>query len=173
MMMAMRIIRVLLVAALAAWVTAGCEFSSVENLGDVSLNDLQGIQAAPPAPAPGDDDGDDGGSPSPPISGGEGIGPVGGGGGFLWKPVSESTGRLVVLLPPQYTGRVSSQHVADSGGTVMDQGLFTGIYNGGREHFRYSKPGAGYGNNVYAVAVLKDGNTVSWLVPVGSQRTQY
>lgn len=103
----------------------------------------------------------------------EGLGNTGEGGGFLWKPVSESTRKLVVLLPPQYTGRVSSQYVTDGGGTLLDQGAYGGVHNGGREHFRYPKPGAAYGNGVYAVAELKDGTTVNWLIPVGSQRTQY
>lgn len=40
--------------------------------------------------------------PSPGSSGGGGLG------GFVWKPISESDGNLVVLLPNSYRGRVNS-----------------------------------------------------------------
>ena len=174
MMMAMRITRVLLGAGLAAFLAAGCEFSTVENLGDVSLNELQGIQATPVTPDSGNtDDSDDGDTPSQPITGGEGIGPVGEGGGFLWKPVSDSSGKLVVLLPPQYTGQVSAQYVASPDGTPIEQGSFSAVGNGGREHFRYSKPGGGYPNGSHAVANLKAGGAVHWTVPNTSARTSY
>jgi hypothetical protein len=103
---------------------------------------------------------------------GDGIGNTGEGGGFLWKPVS-GYGKLVILTPPQYTGRVSGVYVANANGDMMEQGFFSAVANGGREHFRFSKPGGAYGNDVYAVAELKDGKSVNWHIPFGSQRTQY
>ena len=87
-----------------------------------------------------------------------------GGGGFLWKPVSDSNGNLVVLLPSQYNGKVSSVSVNG------EKGSFSGIANGNRSHWRFSKPGAAYGSNARVVAATSGGN-VSWTVPNGGART--
>lgn len=104
---------------------------------------------------------------------GDGLGNTGEGGGFLWKPVADHGGRLVVLTPPQYTGRVAGVFVANANGDRVEQGFFSSIGNGGREHYRFTRQGGAYGNNIFAVADLKDGTTVSWHIPVGAQRTQY
>jgi hypothetical protein len=80
---------------------------------------------------------------------------------------------LVVLLPPQYTGRVSGQYVASPSGTPIETGSFSAVGNGGREHFRYSKPGGSYGNGCLAVANLKAGGAVHWPIPNASARTTY
>lgn len=104
---------------------------------------------------------------------GDGLGNTGEGGGFLWKPVSDHGHKLVVLTPPQYTGRVAGVFVANANGERVEQGYFSSVGNGGREHFRFTQQGGAYGNNIYAVADLKDGSTVSWHIPVGAQRTQY
>lgn len=85
-------------------------------------------------------------------------------GGFLWKPVSDSNGKLVVLLPSRYNGKVSSVTVNG------EKGSFSGIANGNRTHWRFSKPGAGYGSNVRVVAATSSGN-VTWTVPNGGRRT--
>ena len=82
-------------------------------------------------------------------------------------------GILVILTPPQYTGRVAGVFVANGNGDRVEQGLFGGVHNGGREHFRFTRPGGAYGNDLFAVADLKDGATVSWHIPVGARRTQY
>ena len=95
--------------------------------------------------------------PSTPVS-------TGGGGGFLWKPVSDSNGNLVVLLPSQYNGKVSSVSVNG------ERGSFSGIANGNRTHWRFSKPGAAYGSNARVVATTSGGN-VSWTVPNTGART--
>lgn len=174
MKMALRIPRVLPLAALVAILAAGCEFTTVENLGDVTLNELQGIQPPPTTPdSDADGDSDGGGTTSPPITGGEGIGPVGQSGGFLWKPISESNGKLVVLLPPQYTGQVSGQYVASPDGSPLDSGNYGGVHNGGREHYRYSKPGGSFPGGSHAVAMLKAGGSVHWTIPNTASRTSY
>ena len=89
---------------------------------------------------------------------------TGGTGGFRWKPVSDSNGNLVVLLPSQYNGKVSSVSVNG------ERGSFSGIANGNRTHWRFSKPGAAYGSNARVVATTSGGN-VSWTVPNGGSRT--
>lgn len=108
-----------------------------------------------------------------PAASGE-LGVTGEGGGFLWKPISESSGTLMVILPPQYTGGIGTVFVASRDGTVLEVGNFVGIYNGGRAHYRFSSPGSAYGSSVYAVADLADGITTHhWYVPNGGTRTEY
>jgi hypothetical protein len=96
---------------------------------------------------------------------------AGGGSGFLWKPASEGDGKLVVLLPSSLTGKVNGCSLSYSGGS--ENGRNVGVHNGNREHFRFSKPGAGYGQNIRVTASLKDGTTQSWTVPNGASRTTF
>jgi hypothetical protein len=101
------------------------------------------------------------------------LGVTGAGGGFLWKPVAESNGKLVVLLPSQYTGSISTCFIASPSGSVIEQGSYGGVHNGGRVHFRFSQSGSYYGSGIYVVADLEDGTTVNWYIPDGGSRTEY
>jgi hypothetical protein len=97
-------------------------------------------------------------------------------GGFLWKPVSEGDGRLVVLFPTDISPTVVSGEVHNSfpprSSTLLEAGNFAyRSANGGRAHFRFSKSGGGYGNNVYAVAIMPDGRRIGFLIPNGGART--
>lgn len=91
-------------------------------------------------------------------------------GGFLWKPVSDGNGKLVVLLPQALTGRVDGVIVQDSNGRVLEKGDYANVANGGREHFRFDKPGAAYGENIIVEVQLKDGSTKRFQVPNGANR---
>lgn len=102
-----------------------------------------------------------------------GLGVTGAGGGFLWKPASESSGNLVVLLPEQYTGGISTVFIARPNGTVVEAGSYRGNYNGNRAHYDFSSPGAAYGTDIYVVADLEDGTTVHWYIANGASRTEY
>jgi hypothetical protein len=89
--------------------------------------------------------------------------------GFLWKPVSENDGKLVVLLPQSITGKVKSASLYSSlppnSETLIENGRFTGdTHNGGRSHFRFSKAGKEYPHQVFVVAELKDGSYTSFAV---------
>ena len=94
--------------------------------------------------------------------------------GFLWKPRSESNGRLVVLLPRQFTGRVTSGNIHTSenanDGNLVEAGIFAGdTHNGNRAHFRFENSGATYGQ-VWFVATLADGSRRAWFIENGAQR---
>jgi hypothetical protein len=97
-------------------------------------------------------------------------------GGFLWKPVSDGDGRLVILFPTDISPTVVSGEV-HSGfppkqSTLLEAGNFAyRSANGGRAHFRFSKSGGAYGNNVYAVAIMPDGKRIGFLVANGAART--
>lgn len=90
-------------------------------------------------------------------------------GGFVWKPVSESDGNAVVLLPPAYAGRATSCTIVRGGATV-EGGRFVGNTNGNRPTFRFRQPGAGYGTNLSVVARFSDGTSRSWAIPSGGSR---
>jgi hypothetical protein len=86
--------------------------------------------------------------------------------GFLWKPQSDSDGRLVVLLPPSLTSAVNSVRLKSSrGDTELDNGRYGGIGNGGRLHFRFGKSGASYPDGTIVEVLFTDGSKLR--VPIG------
>ncbi|MFO0416557.1 MAG: hypothetical protein ACK5Y6_04650 [Pseudomonadota bacterium] len=94
------------------------------------------------------------------------------GAGFLFKPVSDSDGKLAVLLPPQYAGLISSVDIFNSNGDKVETGRYTGNGNGGRDHFRFSKPGGQYSDNLNVVVTLATGEVLRYLIQETSQRTE-
>ena len=102
-------------------------------------------------------------------------GAAGGTSGFVWKPVSESDGKLVVLLPPSFRGNVAQAEIHSelppSDETRIEEGRFTGdTHNGNRPHFRFSKPGSGYGSGLYLVAYDQNGEYQHWEIENGGSR---
>ncbi len=99
---------------------------------------------------------------------------VDGAGGFLFKPESDSNGNLVVLLPAQLAGKVIDVVLKDEAGTELDKGVSTGMANpdavGDREHFRFSKPGASYGQNLTVEVAMQDGSIKTYKIPNPSER---
>lgn len=94
---------------------------------------------------------------------------------FLWKPVSDSDGKLVVLLPADLAGQVQSVGVFStlppSSRTRLAEGRYTGnTENGNRLHYRFSKSGASFPNGSFLVATLSSGKTVSYKIPHTSAR---
>jgi len=65
-----------------------------------------------------------------------------GGGGALWKPVSESTGTVVVLMPSSYQS--ASVQVLDANGNEVASVIRTGCcdHNGNRMHWWWSRSAA-------------------------------
>lgn len=95
--------------------------------------------------------------------------------GFLWKPVSESDGKLVVLLPQSLTGKIKSASVYSSlppqANNLIESGRFAGDdKNENRAHFRFAKPGSSYPDNAYVVAQLHDGTYASFQIKDSSSR---
>lgn len=95
----------------------------------------------------------------------------GGSGPFLYKPTSDSDGKLVVLSPSSFADQVESARITKDG-QVLDEGRWGGIGNGNRAHFRFSKPGSSYPDNLTVEFILKDGTKKSYEVKDSSQRTE-
>jgi hypothetical protein len=94
------------------------------------------------------------------------------GDGFLWKPVSETTGKLVTLFPPEMTGQIESVVLRDANGQVIEQGDYASVANGGREHFRFAQAGGAYPPGVTVEVQLKDGSTKNYEIPKPSMRVE-
>jgi hypothetical protein len=95
-----------------------------------------------------------------------------GSGGFLFKPISDSDGKLAVLLPSIYAGVAQSMRLLSPGGEVIETGRYGGNGNGNREHFRFSQPGQNYPAGVIVEATLTTGETVRYTISNPNQRTE-
>lgn len=94
--------------------------------------------------------------------------------GFLWKDISESDGKLVVLLPAnmQNVMRVEIRRTFAVGSEVIELGRYTGIHNGGRRHYRFQLPGYWYPVNCWLVATLNNSDAVAWLIETPGARVE-
>jgi hypothetical protein len=84
-----------------------------------------------------------------------GIGGVDGSGGFLWKPMSESDGNLVILFPSKFDKKFLDVLVEDLDGNV-ESGAFAGFTNPDRQTWRFSKNGAEYTGVVRADLITQE-----------------
>jgi hypothetical protein len=85
-----------------------------------------------------------------------------GSGQFLWKPTSDKDGKLAVLMPPKLTGKIKNVVILSPDKTkVLAKGTYSGVGNGDREHFRFSKAGEQYPDKSIVMVTLKDGSTQS------------
>lgn len=146
----------------ATLITTGCDLSS--DSANSLVDDIQAEANAQEASS--ESNSSSSSSSTPTTSGAVSVGA----GGFLWKPVSESTGNLVILLPSSTRGR--TQQVATISGAFGSESapMRHEIHNGGRPHFYFSQPGAAYGTNITVNAPLTDGSVYSIVVPNGAGR---
>lgn len=90
--------------------------------------------------------------------------------GFLFKPASDSDGRLVVLLPESLSVQVVELALYDSEGNEIESGRYAGNANGERDHYRFSKGGDQYPKDIKVVAALSDGTSVTYTIPNPAER---
>lgn len=95
-----------------------------------------------------------------------------GAGQFLFKPISDSDGRLALLLPPKLAGLVSGVKLIGPNGKELESGRYAGNGNGGRDHYRFSQPGGNYPDGLTVEVALKTGEMVRYLIRETSQRTE-
>jgi len=133
----------------------------------------------PHAPEPGEP-----AQPSDPSAGA-----ISGSGTFTWKPVSESNGKVAVLLPCTYRWHGSDTEKGKPGAIVMTRVWIRGgdrdgetlsAYqplkngqpgvNGNRIHARGKAPGDDYGEDFEVVATLGAGGEKAWKVKDGARR---
>jgi len=95
--------------------------------------------------------------------------------GFLWKPESESDGNLVVLLPTEFSGSIDRVEIhngePEGEESKLEQGRFAGDdHNGNRAHFRFTKPGGDYGDNLSLAVYFDSGDVAYWSIGDGATR---
>ena len=90
--------------------------------------------------------------------------------GFLFKPRSDSDGKAVVLMPARLTGKIDHVVLKSPDGQVIEKGRFSGVANGDRAHFRFSKPGGAYPPGTIVEVRLDDGSTRQWKLTNPAQR---
>jgi hypothetical protein len=93
-----------------------------------------------------------------------------GGDGFLYKPVSESNGNLVILLPAYMQGEVTSVELLDSEGNSIESGDSSGPYEDGRPLFRFNDAGSGYPDNMTVQVQLASGEVKEYTIPDSAKR---
>lgn len=91
---------------------------------------------------------------------------------FLWKPVSTSDGKLIVLLPAKLTGLATGVKLYDPAGALLATGRFTSNGNGGRNHYRFSKPGAEFPDGVKVEVSLSTGEKIRYSIRDSAERTE-
>jgi hypothetical protein len=101
---------------------------------------------------------------------GEGNGTFVGGDGFLYKPVSESNGNLVILLPSSMQGSVASINLLDGAGNSLETGQSYGPYDDGRPLFRFGRTGAAYPDNLTVQVNLSSGDVKEYTIPDSAKR---
>ena len=80
-----------------------------------------------------------------------------------------------MLFPDNLTGNISSAGIYSSlppsYENLIEEGDFSGDnHNGGRAHFRFTRPGGAYPDGVYVVAQLNNGQTATFEIDDSSSR---
>lgn len=83
--------------------------------------------------------------------------------GFLWKPVAESDGKLIVLSPEGFTGHIDKCWL-EFDGESFEVGSGVGVYNGNRWHTRFSKVGGAYKSGTTFALRTDSGRVWLWKV---------
>lgn len=88
-----------------------------------------------------------------------------GGDGFLFKPVSESNGNLVILLPSHMQEEAASVYLVDQSGNQIEKGQSYGPYDDGRPLFRFDSPGKSYPENLTVQIHMDTGELKEYTIP--------
>jgi hypothetical protein len=85
-----------------------------------------------------------------------------GNGGFLWKPVSESDGKPVVLFPKSFSVKFD-QVVSEGVNGDFYEGKFAGFQNDARQHWRFSEHASKHVGRIVA-------DDCEWVFPEPTER---
>jgi hypothetical protein len=95
------------------------------------------------------------------------------GGQFLWKPESDKDKKLAVLLPSNLQGKVKDVTVVSPDGSrTLAKGTYSGVGNGDREHYRFSKPGGEYPDGSILLVKMRDGTSQKVTIKETSRRLE-
>jgi len=90
---------------------------------------------------------------------------------FLWKPVSESDGKLAILFPNSFMKEnVKDIEIISAAGTERPHSVTQNGHNGNRIHARFGKGGSQYPAPATVKITMKDGSARVWQVNDTSNR---
>lgn len=92
--------------------------------------------------------------------------------GFLYKPTADTNGKLVVLLPSYLAGQIEKVTLYDPAGKLIETGKYSGNGNGGRDHYRFTKPGSEYPDGLKIEVSLSTGKVVTYTIKESSERSE-
>lgn len=93
--------------------------------------------------------------------------------GYIWKPIGENSKRLVIVMPFAYTGRLLTNSAALwQNGSQIESANYTGVGNGGREHYRFGRAGNWYSSGTQLRITDKAGVQWSWTVEKTGSRNE-
>lgn len=92
--------------------------------------------------------------------------------GFLYKPNADTDGKLVVLLPSKFAGMIEGVKIYDPAGNLLESGRYSGNGNGGRDHYRFSKPGGDYPDGLTVEVTLSSKEKLRYTIDESSQRNE-
>ena len=91
---------------------------------------------------------------------------------FLWKPVSDSDGKLVILLPTSISASSVSISGPSGNDTVQKGGRNGSRGNGQREHYRFDKSGKDMQGPVQVTVALENGGTKTINIAKPAERNE-
>ena len=91
---------------------------------------------------------------------------------FLWKPESDSDGKLVILLPSSISASSVSISGPSGSESVKKGGRNGSRGNGQREHYRFSKSGKDMQGPVQVTVALESGGTKNISIAKPSERNE-
>ena len=89
---------------------------------------------------------------------------------FTWKHEA-SDGNLAILLPTKLNGQIAGVSLFDKEGNLLEKGDYSKQTGDKRAVFRFNDPGGEYGKDVDAVVYLDNGQTLTYHVKNGGERT--
>ena len=89
---------------------------------------------------------------------------------FVFKPISEGDGNLVILTPGSTASDIAGIELVDSNGRVIESNNNFQLTNEGRPTFRFSRPGSAFGNNLTVRVKSKNGNSQEIPISSGGSR---
>lgn len=89
---------------------------------------------------------------------------------FTWKHEA-SDGNLAILLPTKLNGQIDGVSLYDSDGNLLEKGDYSKQTGDQRAVYRFNDPGSEYGKNIDAVVFLDNGQTLTYHVSNGGERT--
>ncbi|MCK5517304.1 MAG: hypothetical protein KAI39_10550, partial [Desulfobulbaceae bacterium] len=93
--------------------------------------------------------------------------------GLIWKPASDTTGDVGIILDSYLKGNIDSVTLHDSNGNILEEKNVARTDDRERSIVFFNRPGHEYPDNMTVRVSLKDGDALQYLVANPSERLGY